>query len=114
MTAFLTALCAERINGITESATETIILMARTQQTFENRQDIPIYIWIEPWPENFELEPGDKLTLIWDAEESGDTVQVDFLNENELVVWPNGNVDDLQFLFNGGSTEGRSWRFKRR
>ena len=41
--------------------------MARTQQTFTNAQDGPIYVFVEPWPECFELEPGDKLTLIFDA-----------------------------------------------
>jgi hypothetical protein len=38
--------------------------VARTQQTFENGKDGPIYVSIEPWPECFELEPGDTLTLI--------------------------------------------------
>ena len=86
--------------------------MARTQQTIENEKDGPIYVSVEPWPECFELEPGDKLTLIWDAAEAGDAVQVNFINERELVVWPNGELDDLVILFNGGSSEGRSWTFK--
>ena len=86
--------------------------MARTQQTFENGKDGPIYVWVEPWPERFELEPGDKLTLIWNAAEAGDAVQVDFINERELIVWPNGDLNDLVILFNGGSSEGRSWTFK--
>jgi hypothetical protein len=86
--------------------------MPRTQQTFENKKDAPIYVSVEPWPECFELEPGDKLTLTWTADETGDAVQVDFLNERELVVWPTGDLDDLEILFNGGSSEGRSWTFK--
>ena len=88
--------------------------MARTQQTFENDKDGPIYVSVEPWPECFELEPQDKLTLIWNAPESGDAVQVNFINERELVVWPNGDLDGLVILFNGGSSEGRSWTFKDR
>lgn len=88
--------------------------MARTQQTFENGQDRPVYVSVEPWPECFELEAGDKLTLIFDADETGDAVQVNFINEGELVVWPNGKLDDLQILFNGASAEGRSWKFKHR
>lgn len=86
--------------------------MARTQQTFENDRDAPIYISVEPWPECFELEHGDKLTLIWNAAETGDAVQVNFINERELVVWPKGAFDDLVILFNGGPSEGRSWTFK--
>ncbi len=86
--------------------------MPRTQQTFENKKAGPIYVSIEPWPECFELEPGDRLTLAYDAVESGDALEVQFLNEQELVVWPNGAINDLQILFNGGSSEGRSWNFK--
>jgi hypothetical protein len=86
--------------------------MARTQQTFENKKDEPIYISIEPWPDCFELEPGDRLTLAYDAVETGDALEVNFINERELVVWPNGAIDKLQVWFNGGSAEGRSWNFK--
>jgi hypothetical protein len=86
--------------------------MARTQQTFENKKDAPIYISIEPWPDCFELEPGDRLTLIYDAAETGDALSVDFITERELVVWPNGAIDDLEVLFNGGPSDGLSWNFK--
>jgi hypothetical protein len=86
--------------------------VARAQQTFENCKDGPVYVSVEPWPECFELEPGAKLTLIWNAPEEGDAVQVNFINERELVLWPNGELDDLVILFNGGSSEGRSWTFK--
>ena len=88
--------------------------MARTQQTFENDKDGPVYISVEPWPECFELEPGDKLTLVWDAPDTGDAVKIDFINEQQLVVWPNGAGNDLEILFNGVSSEGRSWKFKHR
>ena len=88
--------------------------MARTQQSFENRKDRPVYVSVEPWPECFELEPGDRLTLIWDAPEAGDAAQMDFGNELDLVVWPNGDIDDLVILFNDGPSEGRSWTFKHR
>lgn len=86
--------------------------MARTQQTFENKKDAPIYISIEPWPDCFELEPGDRLTLIYDAAETGDALSVDLFNEGEIVVWPSGAIDDLQVLFNGEASDGRSWNFK--
>ena len=74
--------------------------MARTQQTFENRQDGPIYVSVEPWPHCFELEPGDRLTLVWDAPETGDSVQVEFINARELVLWPDG----LSAIFKSCST----------
>ncbi len=86
--------------------------MPRTQQTFENDRDIPIYVSVEPWPECFELEPGEKLTLIWDAPESGDASQVNFINDKELVVWPNGGIDRIQFLIDDMVAGGRSWTFK--
>ena len=93
---------------------DTLVRMARTQQTFENDKDDPVYVSVEPWPHCFELEPRDKLTLIWNAPEGGDAVQVNFINDRELVVWPNGPLDDLEILFNGGSSESRSWKFKHR
>jgi hypothetical protein len=86
--------------------------VARVQHTFENTRDEPIYVSIEPWPECFELEPRDKLTLIYDAVDTGDGLLVQFHNERELVLWPEGQIDDLQILFNGQSSEGRSWVFK--
>lgn len=86
--------------------------MAKTQQTFENGTDGPVYVSVEPWPECFELEPGDKLTLVWTPGSTGDASQVDFVSERELVVWPRGDLDDLVILFNGGPSEGRSWKFK--
>jgi hypothetical protein len=88
--------------------------MARIQQSFENDKDGPIYVLVEPWPECFELEPQDKLTLLWNAPETGDSVQVNIINDRELVVCPNGDLDDLVILFNGGSSEDRSWTFKHR
>lgn len=86
--------------------------MAQIQQSFVNEKDEPIYISVEPWPQCFELEQGDKLTLIWDADAVGDVIQVDFINERELVVWPNGNIDEIRYLFNGEPGEDRSWSFK--
>lgn len=88
--------------------------MTQTQQTFVNRKDTPIYVSVEPWPECFELEPGDKLTLVWGAPSVGDAMQVEFINERELVVWPNGEIDDIRYLFNDEPGEDRSWTFKHR
>ena len=86
--------------------------MARTQQTFRNDKDSPIYVSVEPWPKAFELEPGEKLTLIWSSDESGDTANVNFVNDCELVVWPNGETDEMQFLIDGKDALARNWKFK--
>ena len=88
--------------------------MARTQQIFVNKAEGPIYVSIEPWPECFELEPEDRLTLIWDAPEEGDSVEINFLNDREIIVSPNGPLDDLLILFNDGSSKGRIWSFNHR
>jgi len=88
--------------------------MPQTQQTFVNRKKESVVICVEPWPECFELEPGDKLTLVWEADEAGDTAQIDFINERELVVSPNGVIDEMQFIFNGEPGRHRSWKFKDR
>jgi hypothetical protein len=86
--------------------------MVQMQQTFVNKKDGPIYISVEPWPECFELEPGDKLTLIWDARSTGEAAQVDFINERELVIEPSGAIDRMQFLINGEPARERSWDFR--
>lgn len=86
--------------------------VAKTRQTFRNDKDSPIYVSVEPWPECFELEKGDTLTLVYDAVEAGDALEVSFHNERELVLWPNGALDGVEILFNGGPSAGRSWKFK--
>src|SRR5262249_34249474 len=78
----------------------------------QNDKDGPIYISVEPWPKCFELEPKDRLTLVYDADTKGDAIQVNFINERELVVWLNGALDNVVILMNGESAEGRSWVFK--
>jgi len=84
--------------------------MAQTKQTFGNDKDGPIYVSIEPWPECFELEPGDRLTLIWETPDAGDVMETYFINDNELVVWP--NVGEVQYLINDEPAQDRSWKFK--
>ena len=86
--------------------------MARARQTIANEKDGPVYISIEPWPECFELEPGDRLTLVYDVPAEGDALLVSFLNERELVIWPQGSTDGLEILFNGEPADGRSWVFR--
>ena len=81
------------------------------RQTFENSVDYPIYIYIEPWPDCYKLEPGDRLTVSCYVPREGDALVVHFVNENELVVWPTDL--DVKVLFNGQSAEGRSWNFER-
>ena len=86
--------------------------MAQVTQTFQNDRDKPVYVSVEPWPECFELEPGEKLTLIWDAKETVPAAEVVFCNELDLVIWPYGAIDDTQFFINGESAVDRSWMFK--
>jgi hypothetical protein len=86
--------------------------MAKDQQTFRNDKSFPIYISVEPWPKCFELEPGDTLTLIYEPSGEGGGLDVSVPNERELVIWPMGRHDSVEFLLNGESAEGRSWVFK--
>ncbi|NKJ44362.1 hypothetical protein FHW94_003862 [Novosphingobium sp. SG720] len=44
----------------------------------------------------------------------GDTIETEFINERELVVWPNGSIDGIRYLFNDEPGEDRSWTFKHR
>ncbi len=86
--------------------------MPFAQQTIKNRQSVPIYISIEPTPECYELEPGERLTLIYELPRTGDALQVDFLDECNLVICPTELVPEPVVLINAESAEGRSWTFK--
>jgi len=83
--------------------------MPKQRQTFVNDQQVPIYISIEPVPDCFELEPGDRLTLIADRPPTGFTPQVNFINGTELVIWPEA---DYEVLINDEPAKDRSWKFK--
>jgi hypothetical protein len=84
------------------------------KQKFVNTQPRPIYVSVEPWPDCFELEPGETLTLVWEATSSRDALQIDILNDRELVLYPDGEIDDIRYLIDGEDAEGRSWSFKHR
>ena len=86
--------------------------MPTSQHTIVNKQGRPIYISIEPWPECYELEPGDRLTLSYGLPQSGDALEVQFINERELVLWPTELDPEPFVLINDASAEGRSWKFK--
>lgn len=88
--------------------------MARTQQPFVNDKDRPLYVSVEIWPECFELEPSENLTLVWDAPDIGDTAQINIANDDEIIVWLNGQIDEVQFLIDGKPARDRSWAFKHR
>ena len=85
--------------------------MPKAQQTIVNRKDGPIYVSIKVTPGCYELEPGDRLTLTFDVPEQGDALEIDFINDRALVVWPMRKGEPT-VLINGESAEGRSWRFK--
>jgi hypothetical protein len=84
--------------------------MTRARQTIVNRKDGPIYISVEMAPDCYELEPSDRLTLIYDVPLEGDALEIEFINECELVVWP--REGETTVLINGESAKGRSWKFK--
>jgi hypothetical protein len=86
--------------------------MPTSQHTIVNKRDGSIYISIEPWPECYELEPGDRLTLSYRLPQSGDALEVQFINERELVLWPTELDPEPVVLINDASAEGRSWKFK--
>lgn len=87
--------------------------MQTARQTITNDREVPIYISIEPTPECYELAPGEKLTLIYQLlPATGDSLEVNFINERELVTWPGGHLDDPEVLINGDPADGRSWVFK--
>jgi hypothetical protein len=92
--------------------TGTPTTVKRTKQTFVNETDHPIYVSIEPWPECFELEPQDKLTLVYEPVEAGDAPSIHFVNERELVIWPTAKDDEIEYLINDERAEHLSWKHK--
>ena len=86
--------------------------MKRTQQSFFNRRPWPIYISVEPWPRCFELLPNEKLTLIWDAPEVGDAAEIELLSDKEIVVYPEGEIDEIEYLIDGMPARDRDWDFR--
>jgi hypothetical protein len=73
---------------------------------------------VEIVPDCYKLEPGDRLTVIYEALDGIDSLEVNFLNEQELVIWPGGTSDrggifELEVLINGKSAEGLSWAFNK-
>ena len=86
--------------------------MKVSRQTITNDRDIAIYVSIEPTPECYELEPGEKLTLNFQVPDDSDALEMNFINERELVIWPGGQLGEPEVLINGISAEGRSWTFK--
>jgi hypothetical protein len=85
--------------------------MRRAQQTFVNRKDGPIYVSIEPRPECYELEPGERLTLVYDLPDAGDALDIAFIDERELVIWPMG-AEEPEVLIDGRPAGARNWKFK--
>jgi hypothetical protein len=83
-----------------------------SRQTITNDSDVPIYVSIEPTPECYELDPGEKLTLIFQIPENGDALEMSFVNERDFVIWPGRHLDEPEVLINGSSAEGRSWTFR--
>lgn len=86
--------------------------MARIQQTFLNEKPWPIYVSVEPWPHCFELLPSETLTLAWDAPETGDAAQIELISDKEIVVWPEGDIDAIEYYINDVPAKDRSWDFK--
>lgn len=109
-------LCTEcpQLDGKRTSHDAILPAMETSRHTITNDRDVPIYISIEPRPECYELEPGDKLTVVFQVPKEGDSLVVSFVNDDELVIWPNEQLDEPEVLFNGASAEGRSWMFKHR
>jgi len=94
------------------STPDTLTAVKRTQQIFVNETDQPIYVSVEPWPECFELEPKDKLTLIYPPVETGDAPSIHVVNERELVVWPTAKDDEIEYFINDERAEHLSWKHK--
>ena len=81
---------------------------ATVEHRFANRKDHPIYISVEPWPECFELEPGETLTLVFRSPDAA--INVQFITDRDLVVDP--TCLEIDYLIDGQPASDRSWDFK--
>ena len=83
--------------------------MPKVQQTFVNRAEHPVFIYVEVVPDCYKLQPGDRLTIVDDAPEGAALSEISFLSREELHVWPVDCAHEV--LVNGKSAEGLSWNF---
>ncbi|MEL7198223.1 MAG: hypothetical protein AAGL10_07900 [Pseudomonadota bacterium] len=85
--------------------------MGKASQCFSNQGSAPIYVSVEPCPECFKLMPKEELTLRWHPDPNHELARIEWINDKELVVWPNGNIDDIEFLIDGEEARHKAWNF---
>ncbi len=83
--------------------------MPKVQQTFTNRTRHPVFIYVEITPDCYKLQPDDRLTIIDEVPDGAALAEIDFVNNEELTIWPVSNEPEV--LVNGKSAEGLSWNW---
>lgn len=63
------------------------------QQSFTNETGKPFDVFVEPYSERYELQPGDYLTVIYRGEE--EEPHSVYMHSDHLIIWPNGVLEPL-------------------
>lgn len=82
--------------------------MAMTTFAFRNRRSDACDVYVEPWPEQFRLQPGELLEFRYEVPRQGETIEVTAHDEG-ITLWT-GIGDQPEFLIDGRPANDRSWK----
>ena len=95
--------------------------MSRNRLTFTNSNDHPIYLYVEPWPLAFELEPKEKIEIIYYYKDdepiemvSHGTKEISIYLNFDLSMQDVEGVEFLEIFIDGLPAHDRDWNFKHR
>jgi hypothetical protein len=82
--------------------------MATTTFAFENNRSEAFDVYVEPWPELFRLQSGERLEFRYEAPPAGETISIS-VHEEGITLWT-GIGDEPEFLIDGKPANERSWK----
>ena len=80
----------------------------RISLAFKNKRDSTAQVWVEPWPDCFNLKPGENLIMEFECSDPDKPLNVE-LTDDCLVLWPN-TLQHPSFSIDGQPANDRSWR----
>jgi hypothetical protein len=75
---------------------------------FKNERAEPLDVYVEPWPEQFRLRPGELLEFCYEGSPEQEWIEVQ-AHEEGVTLWTNIG-DNPEFLIDGKPANGRSWK----
>jgi hypothetical protein len=82
--------------------------MATTIFAFENNRPEALDVHVEPWPELFRLQPGERLEFRYEAPPDGETISI-IAHDEGITLWT-AIGSQPEFLIDGKPANDRSWK----